>query len=475
MNEIYIFYAVSFFLCVICAVLLGVVLNDKKTIESLKFSKNEFENLSIEQKVRLENEALRAQESKEINANLSQKLERKSIENDALEDEILNLKTQISSLKTTLEEREKIQLAKEENFVQVKKNLSTEFENLANKIFEEKSANFNKNSQTSLELLLNPLKEQIQNFQKRTNEIHDKTQQNSLNLENELKKVLDIGLGMSREASNLTNALKGNNKIAGNWGEMQLEATLQAAGLVKNEQYRAQESFKSESGARMVPDFVVYLPDNKHIIIDSKVSLVAYEVAMSAVNENEMKAALSEHVKSVKSHIDELSKKNYSMIEGLESPDFVMMFMPIEAAYIEALKYERELFGYGYERKVVLVSHTTLMPILRTVANLWRIEKGNKEAIQIAASAGEIYNKICVVAQDLNKLGATLTTATRQYNQVVTSLAGRQGLYGKTQRFRQLSQKATQNMPEVGELEIEVESAKLENLSKKDDDGSDRL
>lgn len=466
MDKTTFFLIITILLTLVCLGLVFLLIKYKKIINELNFSNNELENVNIEQRIRLENESQKVCESRLENSNLIQKIEHKIIENDALETEISELKSQISSLKTTLVEREKSQREQEENFIQAKKALGMEFENLANKIFKERSEEFSKESQNSLELILTPLKEQILNFQKRTNEIHDKTQENSTNLQNELKRILEVGINMSKEATNLTNALKGNNKVAGNWGEAQLEATLQSAGLIKDEHYFSQQSFKGDDGSRLVPDIIVRLPDKKHVIIDSKVSLLSYELAISSVSDENFSLALKDHVMSVKRHIDELSKKNYSCIYELESPDFVLMFMPIEPAYIEALKFDSELFGYGYERKVILVSHTTLMPILRTIANLWRIKQGNDEAMMIAQSAGEIYNGICMAAESLKKLGATLNTTTRHYNDVVVKLAGRQGVYGKVERFRQLSQKATQAMPEVLQLDVDIDSSRLENLIK---------
>ncbi|MCD8212477.1 MAG: DNA recombination protein RmuC, partial [Campylobacter sp.] len=395
-----------------------------------------------------------------LHASLSQKEQ----EIRALNERENALNQKLTLMQSELKAKEQNLQMQEENLAQVKKSLNLEFENLANKIFEEKTNSFNKTNQTSLELLLKPLREQIATFQNRVNEVHNEAVKNSVSLESEIKQVLNIGLNMSKEAQNLATALKGNNKISGNWGEAQLERTLEAAGLIKNEHYFTQQNFTSENGARAIPDFIIKLPDDKHIIIDSKVSLLAYDEAVRASDEAKFNVALSEHIRSVRKHIDELAKKDYSSLESIKSPDFVLMFMPIEPAYIEAMKFDGALFNYGYERKVVLVSHTTLMPILRTVANLWRIEQGNQEAQQIAARAGEIYNKVCNVAEALSRLGGTLNTASNHYNQAVTSFVGKGGLLGKIERFKQLSNKAVQNEPQIAEINAKFESERLEFL-----------
>src|SRR5690606_36579028 len=243
---------------------------------------------------------------------------------------------------------------------------------------------------------------------------------------------------------------------------IQLERSLQLAGLMPGDHYEAQAHFKDEAGNHRHPDFIVKLPDDKHMFIDSKVSLVDYDRAIGAESEAEQRVALDAHAKAVRNHIDDLSRKDYSNLIGMRSPSFVLMFMHIEPAYIEALKHNRDLFDYGYQRNVVMVSHTTLMPILRPVANLWRIARSNEEAHELSARAGEIYNQVVVVAENLKKLGDTLGTVSNHYNRTVTSLAGRQGLYGKASRFNELSAKANKTMPELEPLHTDFQTEKLE-------------
>ena len=332
---------------------------------------------------------------------------------------------------------------------------------MANQILEEKSRSFSQSNQTALDTLLKPFREQIDGFQKRVNEIHSEALKGNAGLEAEIKKVLEIGLSMSQEANNLTSALKGDKKTLGNWGEVQLERALQLAGLTKGEHYVAQTHFKDGEGKRNLPDFVVNLPDDKHLIIDSKMSLVAYESAVNCNDEITRQNFLREHIKAIRNHINDLSQKDYSNLIGVRSPNFVLMFIAVEAAYIEAMKADTQLFNFGYEKNVILVSHTTLMPILRTVANLWRLERGNAQAREISERAGEIYNQICLVAERLAKLGNTLSAASGHYNSTVTALAGQQGLLGKVERFKDISARANKTAPSVELLHNEFETAKL--------------
>ncbi|TNH09229.1 DNA recombination protein RmuC [Testudinibacter sp. TR-2022] len=374
--------------------------------------------------------------------------------------QLSELAQQLTELKTTLSEKEKNFAEQQHNFEQSKQQLSVEFQNLANRILEEKSQAFRQSNQHSIDSLLKPFREQIESFQKRVNEVHSEAIKGNTALEGEIKKVLEIGLSMSQEANNLTSALKGSKKTAGNWGEMQLERSLQLAGLVAGDHYATQASFQDSDGKRKQPDFIVKLPDDKHLIIDSKVSLVDYERAVGS-EEEQQQHYLSEHVKAIRNHINELSNKDYSNLIGMRSPNFVLMFIPIEPAYIEAMKLDRTLFNDAYNKNVILVSHTTLMPILRTVANLWRIERGNSEAREISERAGELYNQVSLLAERLQKLGGSLTAANNHYNNTVTALVGNQGLYGKVERFKTLSAKVTKTLPEVETLQSNIETDRL--------------
>lgn len=351
-----------------------------------------------------------------------------------------------------------------QSFEQSKATMRTEFQNLANQVLEEKGRAFTQTNQASLDGLLRPFREQIEGFQKRVNEVHDASQRGQTQLGAEIRRVLDVGLKMSTEANTLARALKGEKKTTGNWGEIQLERTLQLAGLVAGDHYDAQAAFRDEAGNRRQPDFVIKLPDDKHMVIDSKVSLVDYDRAISAQTEADQIIALDAHVRAVRHHIDDLSKKDYSNLIGMKSPSFVLMFMPIEPAYIEAMKHNRDLFDYGYQHNVILVSHTTLMPILRTVSNLWMIARSNDQARALSDQAGGLYNQVALVAERLQRLGNTLGIASNQYNQAVLAVAGQQGLYGKVTRFAELSAKANKTLPEIEPIHVDLDVERLEGV-----------
>jgi DNA recombination protein RmuC len=394
---------------------------------------------------------------------------------DALQALYQQLSTEHTELKTTLQRREEHFTEQMLQLADTRKSLTQEFENLANKIFEEKGKAFTHTSQASIDSLLKPFREQIEGFQKRVNEVHDASLQGNTSLNSEIRKVLEIGLQMSKEANNLASALKGNSQQRGAWGEAQLRRTLEMSGLVEEAHYEVQSAFKDAEGRQKQTDYLVKLPDGKHIIIDSKVSLVAYDRAVSSESLEEYQVAMGEHVKGVRKHIDDLASKDYTNLVGMRSPSFVLMFMPIEPAYIEALKSNKDLFEYGYKKGIVLVSHTTLIPILRTVANLWMVERSNAEAREISEKAGDIYNQVCVVAERLSKLGGTLSTVSNHYNDTVRALGGKQGLYGKVERFTKLSAKVSKTLPQLEPAHMDFERERLSLIVESIDEPAERV
>jgi len=322
-----------------------------------------------------------------------------------------------------------------------------EFRLLAQQVLEEKHQTFAQHSQASIETLLQPLRQQIDAFSQRIQQLHDQAQRGNVALEGEIRRVLEVGLHMRDEAQSLARALKGDKKLAGTWGEAQLEQTLQLAGLVRGDHYQTQVNLKDAQGQDRRPDVLVSLPDGKRLVIDSKVSLVDYDRAMAAQDDATRLACLDAHVKAVRAHVEDLARKDYSHLTGVRSPGFVLMFLPIEAAYIAAMQHDRNLFDESYRRNVVLVSHTTLLPVLKTVANVWMLAQGNAQALEISDRAGDIYNQVALLAERLERLGGSLDTVGRHYNNVITALTGQQGLYGKVARFQHVSARAHRNLP----------------------------
>ena len=374
------------------------------------------------------------------------KLRRQSLSIKNAQQQINQLNIELATAKTRLEQQS-----------QLDTQLKTQFQAIAQDVLEQKNVHLNTQNHTALEALLKPFREQITGFQQRVDQVHTEAVRSHASLNSEIKKVMDIGLKITNDANNLTNALKGDKKALGNWGEMQLERSLELAGLEPDVHFTKQTHFKNEFGKSLYPDFLIKLPDQKHLVIDSKASLVSYDKAVSANSPAEKSAALDEHIKALKRHIDDLSSKEYSQLDGVNSPSFVLMFLPIEPAYIEALKHQATLFDYGYRKNIVLVSHTTLMPILTTIANLWRQERSHSEVKAISDKAGEIYNQVCLVTERVGKIGGSLNTLSQHYNQTVKALTGQQGLHGKVERFKTVSTKATKHPAKLESMHPELE------------------
>ena len=387
-------------------------------------------------------------------------------ERTALQEQLTDLKTQLSAQAATLSERESHHQSQVKWAEESRMTLRTELEVIGQKLLSSSGKALETTNQKSLDSLLKPLAEKIDQFQSRVNQVHTDMVRNSASLSEQIKHLESVGVSMSGEAQNLTRALKGDKKLVGNWGEAQVEKTLELAGLRRGEHFDAQVAVKDERGDRHLPDFIIRLPEGKNLVIDSKVSLVDYERAVTAESDADRTTALDAHAKAVRHHIDALSAKDYANLPGMDSPDFVLMFMPVEPAYIEVMRSHRELFNHGYQKNVILVSHTTLMPILRTVANLWMIEHSNREAREISERAGDIYNTVCLLGERLLSLGTSISTTANKYNDAVKAVQGKQGLLGKVSRFQSLSQRANKTFPDaLSPIEPDVESIRLEDQS----------
>jgi len=330
-----------------------------------------------------------------------------------------------------------------------KEDLSNQFKSLANDILEEKSKRFAEQNQASLGTLLEPLKTRLQEFQGKVEEVYVKEGKDRSALAEQVRQLMELNNVLSEDAKNLTRALKGSSKAQGNWGELILERVLEASGLRKGEEYDVQESHTREDGSRAQPDVVVHLPEDRHLVVDAKVTLTAYEEYASAEEEADRQAALSRHLASVRSHIKGLSERNYQDLYGLKSLDFVLMFVPIEPAFMVAVTQDKDLFMDAWQKNVLLVSPSTLLFVVRTVAHLWRQEAQNRNAQEIAKRGAELYDKLVGFVEDMDSLGTRLKQAQKDYDGAMNKLSsGRGNVIRQADMLKQLGVKPAKSLPE---------------------------
>lgn len=344
-------------------------------------------------------------------------------------------------------QKEKI-LEQKQEIESLQKKLTSEFENIANRLLEEKSRKFTEQNQSSLNNLLTPLKEQIKVFEKKVDEAYDKELRDKISLREELKKLNEMNTRLSNEATNLTNALKGETKTQGNWGELILETILEKSGLAKNREYFLQQSFNNEEGRKYQPDVIIHLPDNKRIVIDSKVSLVDFERYFSCDNEQDKALCLKNHIGSIRKHIKGLGEKNYQSLYQLHSLDFVLMFMPVEPAFSLATQHDNTLFNEAFEKNIVIVSPSTLLATLRTIASIWKFEYQNKNALKIAKEGEALYDKFHDLIKDLEKIQGGFENVQRSFSQAFTKLEGRGGIIRRIENLRELGVKGNKRISE---------------------------
>ncbi len=325
-----------------------------------------------------------------------------------------------------------------------------DFELLATKILDDKSQKFTIQNKENLKQILNPLQEKIQTFEKKVED----TQKENISINSALKQQLlglkDLNQQMTKDAANLTKALKGDSKTQGNWGELVLERVLEKSGLEKDREYFVQQSFTREDNSRVMPDVVIHLPDHKKMIIDSKVSLTAYERLVNASNEDEEIIYLKAHLNSIKKHIDQLSAKNYQDIYDIESPDFVLMFIPIEPAFAMAINEDNSLYNKAFEKNIVIVTPSTLLATLRTIDSMWNNEKQQQNAIEIARQAGALYDKFEGLMKDLTGVGKKIDAAKLDYSAAMNKLIeGRGNLITSVEKLKKMGAKAKKSLPEA--------------------------
>lgn len=342
---------------------------------------------------------------------------------------------------------EKLQTQKTE-LEALQKKFTTEFENIANKLLEEKSQKFTEQNRSNLDIILNPLKEKIREFEEKVDKAYKTENEERVTLKTEIKNLIELNKQISEEANNLAQALKGDNKMQGNWGEVILEKIMERSGLEKDREYRTQFSTINEEGKRIQPDVVVMLPDNKHIIIDAKVSLVAYEQWVNADDETNREKFKRAHIDSVRSHIKLLGEKNYTRAQDINAPDFVLLFIPIEASFSAAVQADQELFTFAWERKIVIVSPSTLLATLKTIASLWKQEYQNRNAMEIARQGGDLYDKFVGFVEDLIAVGNKMKDSQKAYEAAMNKLVeGKGNIVRRTEELKKLGAKASKSLP----------------------------
>lgn len=345
---------------------------------------------------------------------------------------------------TDLEQR---LLEQRKELEELQERFKNEFKVLAKEILDENSQTFKQQNREQIDIILSPFKEKLQNFEKKVEETYEKGQKETISLKTEVSQLMKLNEKLSTEAKNLTKALKGDVKMQGNWGEVILESILEKSGLTKNQEYFIQESYTTEDGKRYQPDVVVKLPDNKNVIVDAKVSLLAYERFVVAETPEEQARFLKEHVQSLKNHIKGLSDRNYQNLYGLEGLDFVLLFVPIEGAFTAAIQADNALFQEAFDRNVVVVSTSTLLATLRTISSIWKQEKQTQNALEIARQGADLYDKFVAFSEDLIKLGNQMDTAKKTYADTMNKLStGKGNLIKRTENMRTLGLQTTKQL-----------------------------
>ncbi len=428
---------------IVGSIIIGLLVRGKKKEDQIDIQ-------PLEQEIKsLSDEKSKLEAKTEL---LEKNLQENSAELSKERENNINLQShqaRIETINKTLEE--KLQTQKQE-IEELQKKFSDAFENLANKILEEKTKKFTEQNRSNLDELLNPLKEKIKDFETKVEQTNEKNRMSNKSLEEQIKGLKDLNKKMSDDANNLTKALKGESQIQGNWGEVILERILEESGLRKGIEYETQGrgmGLKSEEGNPSKPDFIIKLPENKHVIIDSKVSLINYERMVSSETDEQRQGYLKALNNSIKAQIDDLHKKNYQDLKGLNSPDFVMLFIPIEGVFAVVMQNDNTIYQYAYNKQIVIVSPSTLLATLRTIAFIWRQENQTKNALEIARQGGALLDKLNGFIDDLEKIDVNLKRTQNAYDDAVKKLStGSGNLISRAKRIEALGAKAKKQIPE---------------------------
>ncbi len=396
------------------------------------------EKMELEKQLGILNERIASLQKEKEETNRNCEVTQK--EKETAERQLISLKSDYSHLQERLDnERKEVEKLQEK--------FKTEFQNMANAILKQNTREFNATSHKNMSDLLNPLKEKITDFEKKVEETYQKGKIDQTVLKEELKRLQELNSKLGEEAGNLTKALKSDSKKQGNWGEVVLERILERSGLIKDEEYVLQYSATSEDGKVYRPDVVIKLPEKKHLVIDAKVSLTAFQTYIAAEDKDKKEKALKLHLLSIRNHVKELSEKNYQNLKELNTPDFVLMFMPVEPAFGTAVQADADLFNFAWEKRIVIVSPTTLLATLRTVASIWSHEKQTRNALEIAKQGGKLYDKFEGFLKDLEKIGENLNKAQMSYTEAHKKLvSGRGNLLGQVEKLKTMGAKATKQL-----------------------------
>jgi DNA recombination protein RmuC len=379
-----------------------------------------------------------------------------------------DLKIKLAEIRNDHKNLEEKLISEKMELEKIQKKFTEAFENLANKIFEEKSTKFTKENRTKLDEILLPLKDKIKDFEQKVELSSEKTRLSHNSLIAQINNLKELNKKISDDAENLTKALKGDVKIQGNWGEVILERILEESGLTKGIEYESQAKgmgLKSEEGTSNRPDVIIKLPEEKHIIVDSKVSLIDYERMTSTEDNNEQMHHLKAMNSSIKKHIDGLDKKHYHLLKGLNSPDFVLLFIPIEGVFTVLMQQDSNIYKYALDRQIVIVSPSTLLATLRTIAFIWRQENQTKNSLEIARQSGNLYDSFVRFLSDLEKIGTNINRANDAYIDAVKKLStGRGNLVTRVENLKKLGAKASKEIPDKYQSDLQLTQDDADNL-----------
>ncbi|MFN7117996.1 MAG: DNA recombination protein RmuC [Saprospiraceae bacterium] len=389
---------------------------------------------------------------RELHENLQQQADVQKEDLQEKNEEIRTLSAQLTAAQQDLKYLHEKLNNQQQEVEKLQQQARIEFENLANRLLEEKSQKFTNQNTQQLNDLLHPLREKIKDFEDSIERKFIDEAKDRISLKTEIENLRQLNQQLSQDANNLATALKGDNKTQGDWGEFRLELLLEKAGLTKNIHYRAQPSFLDEDGQQKRPDFIIELPGNKHLILDSKVSLIAYEQFYSANDEVEKQRCLKAHCDSLRQHIKDLSSKNYQHLYQINSPDYLLLFVPIEPALNAAIQYDNKLFLDALDRNIVIVTTSTLLATMRTVSYLWKQEKQKNNVMEIARQSGLLYDKLCNFVEDLRLLGQRLDSAQGAYHDAMNKLTDSRKyghtLLGRAEKIKALGAKTSKHLPQ---------------------------